>query len=183
MGRKKLTDEERKISREKRLQYLRDYRKEHGPDYYQKNKERILQQQRKKREEIKGAPLRKLTKGVNIKQMTREEYNEYCRIKIRESRARKKAEQQAEGKEIKRGRPLKQKKEENKMKEYKIRFVENSDTFTEITIKIEDIKKYIDKNIASKEYITYTDEKEGRTVVINLKNVFRVEFEEVKGDD
>lgn len=92
MGRKKLTDEERAISREKRLQYLRDYRKEHGPEYYEKNKERILQQRRKKREEIKGAPLRKLTKGVNIKQMTREQYNAYCKEKVRESRARKKAE-------------------------------------------------------------------------------------------
>lgn len=70
------------------------------------------------------------------------------------------------------------------MKKYNIRFAKNSNTFTEITdVKIEDIKKYIDKNITSKEYITYTDEKEGRTVVINLKNVFRVEFEEVKGDD
>ena len=90
MGRKKLSDEEKRISREKRLQYLRDYRKEHGSEYYQKNKERILQQQRQKREEIKGAPLNKHTKGVNIKQMTREEYNEYCRIKMRASRARKK---------------------------------------------------------------------------------------------
>jgi hypothetical protein len=181
---KKLTDEERAISREKRLQYLRDYRKEHGPDYYQKNKEKILQQQRKKREEIKGAPLRKLTKGVNIKQMTREQYNAYCKEKVRASRARKKAEQEAQGKETKRGRPRKQKEEENKMKKYNIRFVKNSNTFTEITdVKIEDIKKYIDKNITSKEYITYIDERKGRTAVINLKNVFRVEFEEVKGDD
>ena len=70
------------------------------------------------------------------------------------------------------------------MKKYNIIFVKNSNTFTEITdAKIEDIKKYIDKNITSKEYITYIDEEEGRTVVINLKNVFRVEFEEVKGDD
>ena len=38
MGKKKLTDEERAISREKRLQYLRDYRKEHGSEYYQSNK-------------------------------------------------------------------------------------------------------------------------------------------------
>ena len=70
------------------------------------------------------------------------------------------------------------------MKKYNIRFVKNSNTFTEITdVKIEDIEEYIDKHITSKEYITYIDEEEGRTVVINLKNVFRVEFEEVKGDD
>lgn len=68
------------------------------------------------------------------------------------------------------------------MKKYNIRFVKNSNTFTEITnVKIEDIKKYIDESITSKEYITYIDKKE--VVVINLKNVFRVEFEEVKGDD
>lgn len=85
-----LTDEEKAIRREKRLQYLRDYGKQHWKEYYEKNKEKILKQQRQKREEIKGAPLRKLTKGVNIKQMTREEWNEYCRIKIRASRARKK---------------------------------------------------------------------------------------------
>lgn len=70
------------------------------------------------------------------------------------------------------------------MKKYNITFVNNSNTFTKITdVKIEDIKKYIDKNIASTDYVTYTDKKEGRAVVINLKNVFRVEFEEVKGDD
>lgn len=94
MGRKKLTDEERAVSREKRRQYLKEYHAKiwNSKEYYEKNKERILQQRRQKREEIKGAPLRKLTKGVNIKQMTREEWNEYCRIKNRESRARKKAE-------------------------------------------------------------------------------------------
>lgn len=67
------------------------------------------------------------------------------------------------------------------MKKYNIRFVKNSNTFTEITnVKIEDIKKYIE-HITSKEYITYIEGNEA--VVINLNNVFRVEFEEVKGDD
>ena len=137
--------------------------------------------------------------------MTREQYNAYCKEKVRASRARKKAEQEAQGKEIKRGRPCKvkeseevavnqvkrkrgrprkEKEEENKMKKYNIRFVKNSNTFTEITnVKIEDIEEWIDEKITSKEYITCIDEKADRTVVINLKNIFRVEFEEVKGDD
>lgn len=91
MGRKKLTDEERAISRAKRLQYLRDYEKKHWKDYYENNKEKILKQARQRREEIKGAPLNTHTKGVNIKQMTREEYNAYCKEKVRAYRARKKS--------------------------------------------------------------------------------------------
>ena len=40
MGRRKLSEEERIKSREKRLEYLRNYRKEHGMEYYKENKER-----------------------------------------------------------------------------------------------------------------------------------------------
>ena len=54
MGRRKLSEEERIKSREKRLEYLRNYRKEHGMEYYTKNKERIAEQRRDKREQEKG---------------------------------------------------------------------------------------------------------------------------------
>lgn len=88
MGRRKLSDEERIKSREKRLEYLRNYRKEHGPEYYKENKERILKHQRDKREQEKGSPLNSHNK-INLKSMTKEERNEYYKIKNRESRARK----------------------------------------------------------------------------------------------
>jgi len=93
MGRRKLSEEERIKSREKRLEYLRNYRKEHGPDYYKKNKERILKHQRAKREQEKGSPLNSHNK-INLKDMTKEERNEYYKIKNRESRARKRKEKE-----------------------------------------------------------------------------------------
>lgn len=89
MGRKKLTDEQKRISREKRLQYLRNYQKEHWQEYYKNNKEKILAQQKKKKEEIKGSPLREYNK-VNLKEMNEQEKKEYYNQKVRESRARKK---------------------------------------------------------------------------------------------
>lgn len=88
MGRRKLSEEERTKSREKRLEYLRNYRKEHGPDYYKENKERILKRQRDRREKEKGSPLNSHNK-INLKDMTKEERNEYYRQKMKESRARK----------------------------------------------------------------------------------------------
>lgn len=91
MGRRKLSEEERIKSREKRLEYLRNYRKEHGMEYYKKNKERILKHQRDKREQEKGSPLNSHNK-INLKSMTKEERNEYYKIKNRESRARKREE-------------------------------------------------------------------------------------------
>lgn len=91
MGRRKLSEEERIKSREKRLEYLRNYRKEHGPEYYKENKERILKHQRAKREQEKGSPLNSHNK-INLKDMTKEERNEYYKIKNRESRARKREE-------------------------------------------------------------------------------------------
>ena len=93
MGRRKLSEEERIKSREKRLEYLRNYRKEHGPDYYKKNKERILKHQRDKREQEKGSPLNSHNK-INLKSMTKEKKNEYYKIKNRESRARKRKEKE-----------------------------------------------------------------------------------------
>ena len=89
MGRRKLSEEERIKSREKRLEYLRNYRKEHGPEYYKENKERILKHQRAKREQEKGSPLNSHNK-INLKSMTKEERNEYYKIKNKESRAKKK---------------------------------------------------------------------------------------------
>ncbi len=93
MGRKKLSEEERIKSREKRLEYLRNYRKEHGMEYYKKNKEKIMEQRRKRREMKKGSPLNSYNK-INLKDMTKEERNEYYKIKNRESRARKKKEKE-----------------------------------------------------------------------------------------
>ena len=95
MGRRKLSEEERIKSREKRLEYLRNYRKEHGPEYYKENKERILKHQRDRREKEKGSPLNRHNK-INLKDMTKEERNEYYKIKNRESRARKKQIKQKE---------------------------------------------------------------------------------------
>ena len=93
MGRRKLSEEERIKSREKRLEYLRNYRKEHGPEYYKENKERILKHQRDKREQEKGSPLNSHNK-INLKDMTKEERNEYYKIKNRQSRARKRKEKE-----------------------------------------------------------------------------------------
>lgn len=93
MGRRKLSEEERIKSREKRLEYLRNYRKEHGMEYYKKNKERIAEQRRAKREQEKGSPLNSHNK-INLKNMTKEERNEYYKIKNRESRARKRERRQ-----------------------------------------------------------------------------------------
>lgn len=95
MGRRKLSEEERTKSREKRLEYLRNYRKEHGPEYYKENKERILKRQKDRREKEKGSPLNSHNK-INLKDMTKEERNEYYKIKNRESRARKKQSKEKE---------------------------------------------------------------------------------------
>lgn len=91
MGRRELSEEEKIKSREKRLEYLKNYRKEHGMEYYKKNKEKIMEQRRKRREMKKGSPLNSYNK-INLKDMTKEERNEYYKIKNRESRARRKEE-------------------------------------------------------------------------------------------
>lgn len=84
-----LNEEERQKSKEKRQEYLKKWREEHGMEYYIKNKEKIKKQRRNKREEIKGAPLNSYTK-VNLKDMTKEEKNAYYREKMRKCRAKKK---------------------------------------------------------------------------------------------
>ena len=93
MGRRKLSEEEKIKSREKRLEYLKNYRKEHGMEYYTKNKEKIMEQRRKRREMKKGSPLNSYNK-INLKDMTKEKRNEYYKIKNRESRARKRKEKE-----------------------------------------------------------------------------------------
>lgn len=89
MGRPKLTEEERIKSREKRLEYLRDYGKLHWEEYYSNNREKILKQQRENREKKKGKPLNDYNK-VGLKQMTEQQRKEYHLQKMRESRQRKK---------------------------------------------------------------------------------------------
>lgn len=46
MGRHKLTEEQKQASRQKRLQYLKDYQKTHQQDYYKNNKEKIQAKQK-----------------------------------------------------------------------------------------------------------------------------------------
>ena len=90
--RRELRDERKQKEmqkREERLQYLRDYEKKWWGLYYEKNREKILKQQREKREEKKGKPLNKYNK-VNLKGMTDEERKEYYRLKVKESRERRK---------------------------------------------------------------------------------------------
>jgi hypothetical protein len=86
-----LSEEERKKSQEKRLEYLKQFREEHGMDYYNNNKDTILKKRREKRELEKGSPLR-THNIINFKNMTKEEKNEYFRIKNKERRLRKKEE-------------------------------------------------------------------------------------------
>lgn len=53
MGRHKLTEEQKQASRKKRLEYLRNYQKEHYLQYYAENKDKIHKQQRERREQLK----------------------------------------------------------------------------------------------------------------------------------
>lgn len=92
MGRKKLTEEEKAISKEKRKEYLKNYQKEHGHDYYMKNKKRINKQQRERREKKKGEPLNAYNK-IDYNKMSKKEKNAYHSQKMRECRARKKEKQ------------------------------------------------------------------------------------------
>ena len=46
MGRHRLTEEQRQASRQKRLQYLKDYQKTHQQDYYKNNKDKIQEKQK-----------------------------------------------------------------------------------------------------------------------------------------
>lgn len=46
MGRHKLTEEQKQASRQKRLQYLKDYQKTHQQDYYKNNKDKIQEYQK-----------------------------------------------------------------------------------------------------------------------------------------
>ena len=80
---------EKAISREKRLEYLRNYGKKHWKEYYENNKEHILKQARERREKVKGKPLQSYN-YIGLKNMAKEERNEYYRIKMRECRERKK---------------------------------------------------------------------------------------------
>ena len=84
-----LSEEERQKSKEKRQEYLKKWREEHGMEYYTKNKEKIKKQQRDKREKEKGSLLNSHNR-INIKDMTKEEKNTYYREKMRKCRARKK---------------------------------------------------------------------------------------------
>ena len=87
MGRKKLTEKEKEISKAKRETYLKEWREKHSMDYYNKNKSKILKQQRQKREKEKGKPLNSHNL-INYKNMSKEERNEYHRLKTREYRKR-----------------------------------------------------------------------------------------------
>lgn len=89
MSRPKLTEEERIKSREKRLKYLRDYRKLHWEEYYSNNREKILKQHRDSREKKKGEPLNDYNR-IGLNQMTEQQRKEYHSQKMRESRQRKK---------------------------------------------------------------------------------------------
>ena len=87
-----LSEEERQKSKEKRQEYLKKWREEHGMEYYENNKEKIKKQQREKREEKKGKPINSYNR-INLKDMTEEERRNYHVQKMREYRERKKSEQ------------------------------------------------------------------------------------------
>lgn len=89
MGRKKLTEEQREISKQKRKEYLKRWHEEHAGEYYRKNKAKISRQIRERREKEKGAPLRQ-RQIVNLKNMSEEQKKEYYRQKMKECRERKK---------------------------------------------------------------------------------------------
>lgn len=90
-----LSEEERQKSKEKRQEYLKKWREEHGMEYYTKNKEKIKKQRRDKREKEKGSPLNSHNK-INLKDMTKEEKNAYYREKMRKCRAKKKENKKTE---------------------------------------------------------------------------------------
>lgn len=90
-----LSEEERQKSKEKRQEYLKKWREEHGMEYYTKNKGKIIKQAREKREKEKGSPLNSYTK-VNLKDMTKEEKNAYYREKNKKCRAKKKESKKTE---------------------------------------------------------------------------------------
>ena len=89
MGRKKLTEEQKEISKQKRKEYLKKWTAEHGMDYYNANKEKVRAQQKRAREIKKGAPLRQYNK-IGLKNMSEEELKEYNRKNMAKSRAKKK---------------------------------------------------------------------------------------------
>ena len=88
-GRKKLTEEQKILSQQKRAEYLKKWKKEHGMDYYYAHKKEILSERRKVKEQKKGSPIRSWHK-INLKQMSVDERNKYNRESNRKSRNRKK---------------------------------------------------------------------------------------------
>lgn len=57
-----LSEEEKKESKNKRQEYLKKWRKEHGMEYYDRHKDEILKKQREKRMNEKGSELRTYNK-------------------------------------------------------------------------------------------------------------------------
>lgn len=89
MGRNKLTEEQKELSKQKRKEYLEKWKEEHSKDYYRNNREKVLAQQRQMRERKKGEPLRTYNK-IDLKNMTEEERKNYFRNKNKLSRAKNK---------------------------------------------------------------------------------------------
>lgn len=71
---------------------------------------------------------------------------------------------------------------EEKLKEYKIRFVyDGKNNFSEVQTEIDDFNKFLE-DMLSKKYITFKSINKDTT--INLNNVYFIEYTEIKkGDD